>query len=205
VGKLVADITMSLDGFVTGPDDRPGRGLGERGECLHNWVMGRPWRYDDEGRRFAPLDVDRAVLGEAMGSIGAGIIGRRMFDVTGGWGGDPPGGKNARYFVLTHSVPRAWTGPDSPFTFVTDGIESALAQAKKAAGDKDVGIGGGANVIQQYLAARLVDELRLHLAPVLLGAGKRLFDQLGDQTIELERTRVVESPYATHLFFAVRR
>jgi dihydrofolate reductase len=205
MGKVVADITMSLDGFITGPDDGPGRGLGEGGECLHNWVMGRPWRYDDEGRRFDPLDVDREVLWEAMGSIGAGIIGRRMFDITGGWGGNPPGGPNARYFVLTHSVPAEWASPESPFTFVTDGIESALAQARSVAGDKDVGIGGGADVIQQYLAARLVDELRLHLAPVLLGAGKRLFDHLGSQAIELERTRVVESPFATHLYFTVCR
>ncbi|HYB18553.1 MAG TPA: dihydrofolate reductase family protein [Streptosporangiaceae bacterium] len=205
MGKVVADITMSLDGFITGPDDRPGRGLGERGECLHNWVMGGPWRYDDEGRRFAPVDVDRRVLERAMGSIGAGIIGRRMFDVTGGWGGNPPGGPDARYFVLTHSVPPEWEGHASPFTFVTDGIDSALAQARAVAGDKDVGIGGGANVIQQYLAARLVDELRLHVAPVLLGAGKRLFGNLANQTTELDRTGVIESPYATHLFFTVRR
>jgi dihydrofolate reductase len=205
MGKVVADITMSLDGFITGPDDGPGRGLGEGGECLHNWVMGRPWRYDDEGRRFDPLDIDRKVLWEAMGSTGAGIIGRRMFDITGGWGGNPPGGPNASYFVLTHSVPAEWVSTKSPFTFVTDGIESALAQARAVAGDKDVGIGGGADVIQQYLAARLVDELRLHLAPVLLGAGKRLFDHLGTQTIELERTQVVESPFATHLYFTVRR
>jgi dihydrofolate reductase len=204
MGKLVADITMSLDGFITGPDDAPGRGLGERGEVLHNWVMGGPWRYDDEARRFAPLDVDRGVLQQAMGSVGAGIIGRRMFDVTGGWGGNPPGGRDARYFVLTHSVPQEWVRPDSPFTFVTDGIQSALEQARAVAREKDVGIGGGANVIQQYLAAGLVDELRLHLAPVLLGAGKRLFDYLGGQTIKLERTGVIESPYATHLYFTVR-
>jgi dihydrofolate reductase len=205
MGKLVADITMSLDGFITGPDDAPGRGLGERGEVLHNWVMGRPWRYDDEGRLFAPLDVDRKVLQEAVGSMGAGIIGRGMFDVAGAWGGNPPGGRDARYFVLTHAVPPEWARPDSPFTFVTDGIESALAQARAVAGDKDVGIGGGASVIQQYLAAGLVDELRLHLAPVLLGAGKRLFDHLGNETIELERTRVIESPFATHLVFNVGR
>jgi len=204
MGKVVADITMSLDGFITGPDDAPGRGLGEGGECLHNWVMGGPWRYDDGGRRFAPLDTDRKVLEQAMGSIGAGIIGRRMFDVTGGWGGNPPGGKDARYFVLTHSVPTEWTSPDSPFTFVTDGIDSALAQARAVAGDKDVGIGGGANVIQQYLAAGLVEELRLHVAPVLLGAGKRLFGNLGNGTIELDRTSVIESPYATHLTFTPR-
>ncbi len=195
MGNVIADITMSLDGFVTGPDDRPGRGLGERGECLHNWVMGGPWRYDDQVRRFAPAEVDRKVLDQAMGSIGAGIIGRRMFDVTGGWGGNPPGGPHARYFVLTHAVPPEWAGRQSPFTFVTDSIRGALAQARAVAGDKDVGIGGGANVIQQYLAAGLVDDLRLHVAPVLLGAGKRLFDNLGDQAIELERTSVIESPY----------
>src|ERR1700761_5837601 len=146
MGKVVADITMSLDGFITGPGDAPGRGLGERGECLHNWVMGGPWRYDDENRRFAPLDADLKVLREAMGSVGAGIIGRRMFDVTGGWGGNPAGGKGARYFVLTPAAPPQWAGPDSPFTFVTSGIEDALAQARVAAGDKNVGIGGGADV-----------------------------------------------------------
>lgn len=204
MAKVIADITMSVDGFITGPDDRPGRGLGERGECLHNWVMGRPWRYDDGGPRFAPLDADRKVLEEAFGSIGASIIGRRMFDVTGGWGGNPPGGRDASYFVLTHSAPAEW-GADSPFTFVTDGIGSALAQARAAAGSKDVVLGGGANVIQQYLAAGLVDGLRLHVAPVLLGAGKRLFGHPGEQTIELERTRIVASPYATHLYYAVRR
>jgi len=155
MGKVVADITMSLDGLVTGPDDGPGRGLGEGGECLHNRVMGRPWRYDDGGRRFDPVDVDRHVLAEAL-SAGARIIGRRMFDVTGGWGGNPPGGPSARYFVLTHAAPREWASPDSPFTFVTDGIESALAQARAAVGDQGVTIGGGANVIQQYLAAGLV-------------------------------------------------
>jgi len=204
MGKVAADITMSLDGFVTGPEDGPGRGLGEGGERLHNWVMGRPWAYQDEGRRFDPLDVDRKVLEEAFGSIGAAIVGRGMFDVTGGWGGKPPGGPDARYIVLTHSVPQEWVSPESPFSFVTDGIDSALAQARAAAGGRDVTIGGGANVIQQYLAARLVDELRLHVAPVLLGAGKRLFDHLGDQVIELERTGVVESPYVTHLFFTIR-
>lgn len=147
--KLVADITMSLDGFVTGPDDAPGRGLGQRSEVLHNWVMGGPWRYDDKSRHFAPLDVDLNVLQQAMSSAGARIIGRRMFDVTGGWGGNPPAGPNARYFVLTHSVTPEWASPDSPFTFITDGIESALEKARAAAGG--------------------------------------------------------ESPYATHLYFAVRR
>ncbi|WP_216898391.1 dihydrofolate reductase family protein [Nocardia alni] len=200
--RVVADITMSVDGYITGPNDGPGAGLGERGECLHNWVMGGPWTYAG-GHPFAPQEADREVLAQAVSSIGAGIIGRRMFDVTDGWGGNPPGGPDARYFVVTHSVPSKWANVESPFTFVTDGIHSALDQARAVAEGKDVGIGGGANVIQQFLAAGLVDELRLHVAPVLLGAGKRLFDHLGDRTIELERTRVVESPYATHLYFTV--
>ncbi len=140
-----------------------------------------------------------------MGSIGAGIIGRRMFDVTGGWSVDPPGGPHARYFVLTRTVPPGWAGRRSPFTFVTDGIRGALAQARAAAGDKNAGIGGGASVIQQYLAAGLAGELRLHVAPVLPGAGKPLSGNLGGQVIELERTGVIESPYATRLFFTVRR
>jgi dihydrofolate reductase len=203
MGKVVADITMSLDGYVTGPNDGPGRGLGERGECLHNWVIGRPWTYEEEGRGFDPLEVDRAVLEEAISSAGAAIIGRRTFDVTDGWGGNPPG--DAKYFVLTHSAPDKWAGANSLFTFVTDGINSALAKARQVAGDADVVIGGGANAIQQYFAADLVDELRLHVAPVLLGEGKRLFDHIGSRTVQLERTRVVESPHATHLYFNVRR
>jgi dihydrofolate reductase len=203
MGKVVADISMSLDGFVTGPDDRPGQGLGEHGERLHNWVMGGPWRYEDGGRRFDPADVDRKVLDEAMSGGGASIIGRRMFDITGGWGGQPPGGSQLRYFVLTHEAPAEWVRPDSPFTFVTDGIESALAQARAAAGDRDIALGGGASVIQQYLAAGLADKLRVHVAPVLLGAGKRLFDQLGPHPIELDQTSVIESPYATHLTYTV--
>ena len=208
MGKVIADISVSLDGFVTGPDDEPGRGLGRGGEGLHNWVMGRPWRYDDGGSRFEPVDVDRKVLEHAM-SGGASIIGRRMFDITGGWGGQPPGAPQLSYFVLTHEAPAQWLTPDSPFTFVTDGIESALAQARAAAGERDVAIGGGANVIQQYLAAGLVDELRLHVAPMLLGAGRRLFGHLGSQVsdgpIELEQAGVVESPFATHLTYTVRQ
>ena len=132
MGRVIAGITMSLDGFITGPNDGPGRGLGDRGECLHNWVMGGPWSYDGE-HPFAPLYVDRQVLVEATSSIGAGIIGRRMFDITDGWGGNPPGGPGARYFVVTHRVPEKWANIESPFTFVTDGIDSALEQARAAA------------------------------------------------------------------------
>jgi dihydrofolate reductase len=203
MGKVIADISMSLDGFITGPNDGPEEGLGDNGEVLHYWVMGHPWCYDDKDRQFAPLEIDQKVLAQSA-SIGAGIIGRNMLDATNGWGGNPPGGKEAHYFVLTHEIPEQWSGPDSPFKFVTDGIESALMQAKMAAGAKDVGIGGGANVIQQYLAAGLVDELRLHIAPVILCSGKRLFDHVGDRVINLERTNVIESPYSTHITFTVK-
>src|ERR1700761_1687546 len=201
MGKVIADISMSLDGYGTGPDDRPGQGLGAGGEILHYWVMGRPWRYDDEGRRFEPVGVDRKVLSDALEG-GASIIGRGMFEAAGAWGGQPPGGGQIGFFVLTHQAPAEWTGPGSPFTFVTDGIESALAQAQAVAGDRDVNLGGGASIIRQYLAAGLVDDLRIHVAPVLLGAGKRLFGEPGDLgagQIELQRTSVIESPYATHL------
>jgi dihydrofolate reductase len=201
--KVIADISISLDGFITGPNDGPEKGLGDNGEVLHYWVMGHPWHYDDKDRQFTPLEIDQKVLAQSA-SIGAGIIGRNMLDATNGWGGNPPGGKDANYFVLAHEIPEQWSAPDSPFKFVTDGIESALEQAKAAADNKDVGIGGGANVIQQYLAAGLIDELRLHIAPVLLCRGKCLFDHIGNHTIKLERISIVESPYATHITFAVR-
>jgi dihydrofolate reductase len=198
MGSVVADITMSLDGFVTGPNDDVGRGLGDGGECLHSWVMGGEWTYQDRPP-LQPAEVDRRILDRMPAEYGASIIGRRMFDVTGGWGGEPPFG--IPVFVLTHREPPADVG--AKFTFVRDGIASALEQAKATAGGRNVTIGGGANAIQQYVAAGLVDELRIHLAPVLLGAGRRLFDQIGTRRIRLERTGLAESPFATHLTFRV--
>jgi dihydrofolate reductase len=201
VAKVVFDITMSLDGFVAGPNDSLELPLGEGGEKLHEWVFGlASWR-EPHGLEGGETGRDSDVLEEAMGNLGAFVVGRRMFDLAQGWGEEPP--FHAPVFVLTHEArdPLEKKG-GTTFTFVTDGIESALRQAQAAAGGKDVGIWGGANTIQQYLRARLVDEFQIHIAPLLLGGGVRLFDQ-APADLELETTRVLESPRVTHLKFRV--
>lgn len=204
MSTVTADITMSLDGYVAGPNDRAGQGLGEGGEVLHYWVFGRPWTYDDEARgelRGSQSPVDREVLDDLVHSAGASIVGRGMFDAAGGWGYTNP--FPCPVFVLTHRADDELVAKAPTFTFVTDGIHSALEQARAAAGGNKVAIGGGADVIRQYLAAGLVDELGIHLAPVLLGGGKRLFHDGDPGRFGLERTSVIESPYATHLRFKV--
>jgi dihydrofolate reductase len=193
VGEVLFTISMSLDGYIAAPDDKPSQGLGKGGEILHDWAHGGEWG------RFSPTGVDREVLNEMVADRGAGIVGRRMFDIAGAWGGNPGGPA----FVLTHEPPEEWTKPDSPFTFVTDGVESALKQARAVANGKDIVIGGGASVAQQFLRAGLVDVVQIHLVPVLLGGGIRLFEHLGDEQIKLERLRVIESPYVTHLKYRV--
>jgi dihydrofolate reductase len=193
------DISMSLDGFVTAPNDGPeGRGLGDGGEVLHYWVFGGPWTYD--GERGTATGVDKDVLEEAMGAEGATVAGRRMYDTTNGWGGKSPFGPCV---VVTHRVDDQ-PAPESGFEFV-DGVEAAVGRAREIAGDDGVvGIGGGASIIQQALRAGLVDELHLHVAPVLLGAGRTLFGELGVR-LDLERIRVRESPYATHVDLRIRK
>jgi dihydrofolate reductase len=201
MAKVAFDITTSLDGFVAGPNDGPEHPLGEGGEKLHEWVYGlASWR-EPHGLEGGETGRDSDVLEEAMGNLGAVILGRRMFDLAQGWGEEPP--FHAPVFVLTHEArePLAKKG-GTTFTFVNDGIESALLQAQAAAGGKDVGIAGGANTIQQYLSAGLVDEFQIHVAPLLLGGGVRLFDQ-APADLELEATRVLESPRVTHLKFRV--
>jgi dihydrofolate reductase len=201
MGKVHVDITMSLDGFVAGPNDSPDVPLGEGGERLHEWVYGlASWR-EPHGLEGGETGRDSEVLDEAMRDNGAIVLGRRMFDNAQGWGDNPP--FHVPVFVLTHEArePLAKEG-GTTFTFVTDGIESALEQARAAAGDKNVSIAGGANTIQQYLGAGLVDELQVHVVPLLLGGGVRLFDGPGTD-IELEATRVIDSPAVTHLRFRV--
>jgi dihydrofolate reductase len=201
MAKVVFDITTSLDGFVAGPNDSLELPLGEGGERLHEWVYGlASWR-EPHGLEGGETGRDSDVLEEAMRNLGAVILGRRMFDLARGWGDEPP--FHAPVFVLTHEArdPLPKKG-GTTFTFVNDGIESALEQAQAAAGDKDVGIGGGANTIQQYLSAGLVDEFQIHVAPLLLGGGVRLFDQ-APAHLEVETTRVLESPKVTHLKFRV--
>ena len=204
MGKVTADISMSLDGFIAGPNDRPGNGLGDGGERLHEWATDlASWR-ERHGLSGGQRNRDAEILEEGFENVGAIVLGRRMFDNAQGWGDEPP--FHVPVFVLTHEAREKLVKEGgTTFAFVTDGIESALAQARAAAGDKDVAIGGGANSIQQYLRAGLLDEIQIHLVPVLLGDGIRLFEHLGTEPIELARTRVVESPGVTHLRFRAIR
>ncbi|GAA3124987.1 dihydrofolate reductase family protein [Kribbella aluminosa] len=192
MGNVASAMSMSLDGFVTGPNDGRKHPLGEGGAVLHDWL----------GK--TATDADRAVLQEMVDGAGTILMGRRSYDSCvgeGGWGDGGPAG-DVPCFVLTHEPPA-----EAPkvFTFVTDGIESAVAQAKAAAGDRTVGI-HGATAAQQALAAGLLDEIQVHLVPVLLGDGVRLFDLLGASPVNLTRDRVVEAGSGvTHLRFRVVR
>jgi dihydrofolate reductase len=191
MSKVTADISMSLDGFVTGRNVRVGNGMGDEGDRLHDW------RFD------AKTEADEAIVDKIYGSTGAVLIGKRMFDVGfEPWGDPPPFGMPV--FIVTHEQrePLPMQG-GTTYTFVTDGIEAALELASAAGGDKDVGVWGGANVIRQYLKARLLDEMQLHLIPMLLGGGVRLFEDLDPEGIELRRTSSIETPGATHFRFEV--
>ena len=200
MGKVVFDITVSLDGYVAGPNDGPDQGLGEGGERLHDWVVElASWR-EPHGLEGGETNASSEVL-EGMSEAGAVVVGKRMFDNAHGWGDEPPFHKPV--FVLTHTAREPLTKSDTTFTFVTDGIESAVEQAKAAAGDKNVSIGGGASTAQQALKAGLVDEVQLTVAPVLLGGGVRLFEGLGPDDAEFELVRVIEGPKATHLKYRV--
>jgi dihydrofolate reductase len=210
VGKVVVDISMSLDGFVAGPNPTLEEPLGEKGEELHKWVVRTNYWRERHGLEGGEEDEDSEVIREASSSVGASVMGRKMFSGGSGpwesdprsmgwWGDEPP--FHTPVFVLTHHArePEEMEG-GTTFFFVTDGIEAAIEQARAAAGEGNVAIGGGANAIQQALAAGLVDELQVHVAPVLLGGGTRLFGE-GADPIRLEATRVLASPRATHVKF----
>jgi dihydrofolate reductase len=213
MGKLTFEISTSLDGFVAGPNASTELPLGEGGEQLHEWIFGQAaWRqtHGEEGGSTGP---DNDVVEESLASKGATIMGRRMYSggagswaddpkADGWWGDEPPFGHPV--FILTHHPRETVTKKGgTTFTFVTDGIESALEQARAAAGDRDVAIGGGADVAQQYLKAGLLEQFDIHLVPVFLGGGVRLFDNLGAEPPRLERTRVIDSPAVTHLRYQV--
>lgn len=198
-GKVIASITVSLDGYVTGPDDGPGNGLGTGGERLHYWVMGGPWTYDSE-HAFDMGAADREFYDSLTAGLGAGIVGRGMYDAAGAWGGTNP--FPGTLVVLTHRVEDQ---PDesSRFRFVS-GFDEALTVAHALAGGRDVSLGGGADLIRQGLAAGVVDELAISTAPVVLGGGKRLFDGF-DHDVDLDIVAVHHSPYAVHVRYAVSR
>jgi len=201
MGKVTFNMTMSLDGFVAGPNDGPENGLGDGGDGLFNWYFsGDTEVFMSEG--VPPLKVSKQsaeILKEAISSYGAGVWGRRTFDIAHAWGGNPPG---SPAFIVTHNVPQEWVKEGSPFIFVTDGVESAIHQAKKAAGDKDVVI-CTPSVLQQALKAGLVDEIHVDVAPMLLGGGVSLFNHLGAGPINLECIRTVQTQHVTHLGFRI--
>ncbi|QIN85290.1 hypothetical protein GBA63_19935 [Rubrobacter tropicus] len=193
---------MSLDGFIAGPNDSPELPLGEGGERLFEWYSSGETEYELPGTdmvfKISPQSAD--LLREVERTMGAFVTGRRTFDIANGWGGRPPLGVPT--FVVTHTVPEEWAGEGSPFTFVTDGVEGAVEQAKRAAGDRGVAV-GAASIAQQCIEAGLLDEIHVNLVPVLLGGGVRLFEHLGTAPIRLEGPRVVEAPGVTHLTFHV--
>jgi dihydrofolate reductase len=202
MGKVSTGLSISLDGFIAGPNDGPESPLGDGGERLFAWYSGGDTDYRLPGTemvfRVSPQSAE--LLREAHSKMGAFVTGRRTFDITNGWGGSPPLGVPT--FVVTHTIPQQWVYEGSPFTFVTDGVESAVELARAVAGDKDVAV-GAASIVQQCIKAGLLDEIHVDLVPVLLGGGVRLFDHLGTEPIELERTRVIEAPGVTHLTFRV--
>jgi dihydrofolate reductase len=210
MSKVRAEISISLDGYGAGPNETHENPLGEGGEGLHDWVVGlKAWR-EPHGMEGGEVNVSSEIFEEANANVGAEIMGRGKFGPPEGghwdeswqgwWGEDPPFHKPV--FVLTHHEREPLTLSGTTFTFVTDGIESALAQAKEAAGEADVFLGGGPDSINQYLAAGLVDEVDLHVAPILLGGGKRLLEGVGPD-LKLEQLRAVEAPGVAHLKYRV--
>jgi dihydrofolate reductase len=202
MGKVAVGLTMSLDGFIAGPNDGPDRPLGEGGERLFEWYSGGDTEYKMPGTgmvfRISPQSVE--LLREVNERMGAFVTGRRTFDIANGWGGNPPLGVPT--FVVTHSVPEEWAYEGSPYTFVTDGVERAVELAKEVAGDMDLAV-GAASIAQQCIRAGLLDVVHVNLAPVLLGGGVRLFEHLGTTPIDLESTRVIEASGVTHLTFRI--
>jgi dihydrofolate reductase len=198
MAKVTAGITTSVDGYITGPNDGPERGLGEGGERLHYWVFGGPWTYAEEPRGEA-TGADKQFLEGEMANMGAVIGGRGTFEAADRWGGTNPW--PVPFFIVTHRPEDEPAG--AGFTFVAD-LETAVDQARHAAQGKDVHVMGGADIIRQALRADYVDELSITIAPVVLGAGKRLFDGF-DTPVDLEHTRTLSSPLATHITYRVVR
>ena len=200
---VFASLGMSLDGFIAGPNAGPGNALGDRGGRIHQWQYRvEAWR-ERQALSGGEVDRDAELAEETYNRAGAYVMGRRMFDEGEvGWPDPPP--FRAPVFVLTHNPREPWERQGkTTFTFVTEGLDSALEQAKSAAGEKDVQVAGGAATVAQFLNAGLLDELEIHLAPVLLGAGIRLFDRVEADKMKLEPTRVVESPVVTHVRYRV--
>jgi dihydrofolate reductase len=188
MSKVIFDISISLDGFIAGPNASPELPMGEGGEQLHDWLFAKK------------TDIDTVVINELIETSGAVIVGGRTYNlgIDSGWGGRSPFQVPA--FILTRHVPEKLI---EGFTFVTTGIESAITQAKAAAGDKNIWIMGGATIAQQYIKAGIPDEIHIHLIPLLLGSGTRLFDHPISKQVKLEKMKLIETPAATHLRYRV--
>jgi len=213
MSKLRCHISISADGFVAGPNQSEAEPLGEGGEQLHDWVVSlAAWR-EPHGKQGGEVNESTPIMEESLENVGAGVMGRNMFGPPGGgdwgdgdwmgwWGDEPP--FHYDVFIVTHH-PREPVEMEggTTFSFVTDGIETALQRAKESAGGQDVMLSGGAEIINQYLAAGLLDELDLHVVPVLLGGGARLFEDLGDAEVALEQVRAVDAPGVTHVKYRV--
>jgi dihydrofolate reductase len=188
--KVISNITMSLDGFIAGPDISGKQPMGKDGIRLHNWIFN------------SKTDIDSNLLNEVIESSGAVIVGSRTYltAIEDAWEGVSPFTIPA--FVICHNLPaKAVNG----FAYVTDGIESTLNKAKVASGDKNIWVMGGANIIQQYLNAKLLDSLHIHIAPVLFANGTRLFDKIGIDQIELKKIKVIDAPGATHIEYEIEK
>jgi dihydrofolate reductase len=195
--KVLAGITTSVDGYVAGPDDRPGQGLGEGGERLHYWVFGGPWS-QQEPPTGEPTGVDAEWFDQMMSRVGAVVSGRNTYEAADHWGGENPW--ELPTFIVTHRMEEV---PDGEAFIFVEGVDEAVRRAKVAAEDKDVHVMGGADVIRQALDAGLVDELSIIVAPVVLGGGKRLFEGF-TRSLELEHIGVRQSPFATFIDYRVK-
>lgn len=192
MATVVAGLSMSLDGFIAHPDDS----VGHLFDWYDNGEIAIDWPGNDMVSHVTPASA--AYLRDSIARVGALVVGRRIFDFTQGWGGSHPFG--VPVFVVTHSVPEGWPRPDAPFTIVTDGMESAVAQASDLARDGTVGL-AGPNIIQQCINAGLLDELSIELVPVLLGEGIRFFDHLANSPVMFENPTVIEGDRVTHLIY----
>lgn len=201
MAKVIASITMSLDGFIAGPHDTVEHPLGSGVERLHDWILAgdHPSTHNDF---FRLSRANRDVFDALFDATGALVVGRRTYDIVDGWNGSYPV-SGIPVFVLTHEAPNEVPQGNTSFTFVSEGIEDGLSQAKRAAGDKNVQVIGGAQTIQQCIESGHCDELQIHLVPQLLGDGIRLLENVDPDGVELEQKAVISTPEVTHLHFRV--
>jgi dihydrofolate reductase len=202
MAKVMIDLSMSLDGFITGPNPTPEDGLGKGGLPLHEWYFNGT-EQSPHSEFFKPLGASRKVVDEMFETTGAMVVGRSWYDITNGWEGNHPI-EGVPVFLVTHKAPEDIPQGKTPIHVVTESVETAVEQAKAAAGDKYATV-GGASIAQQALNAGLVDEIMIHLVPILLGDGVRLFDNLDSAPLNMELIETIEAPGVTHLHYRINK